>query len=338
MNRYENNWAIYQTDFRYQYRIGTSLVCRHMFLRSKMMFDGFYCLFFLHRSHQVEDPSKDWDKGTDLRWRVLSVWPIAQPDAYRFPGNLRLGSQEQRAPKALKYRPIQPLVFSFSNPCRRPPSPSDLSAFSWKAPWPDRETRWGRLCPLARSEELSQSWPSAALAAARAEWRTASRTVRMCVIHACLLDDFVRLHCCFVLWLYFPDLEQFLLSFRLSPFPHFFFFVAFCLLDKLWRGGFSITSLDIYVLLSYCLEFIFQLYRYTYSPPSLSFLCFLVFSDFSAFQTLCSNGQRSGISTRSWRKRYEFNSFMFTLAQWHDAPSANRSVSCICGLFPEQQK
>lgn len=304
------------------------------------MFDGFYCLLLLHRGHQVEDPSKDWDKGTDLRRRVLAVRPIAQPDAYRFPGNLRLCSQEQRAPKALKYRPIQPLGFSFSIPCRRPPSPSDLSAFYRKAPWPDRETRRGRLCPLARSEELSQSWPSEALGAARVEWRTASRTVRMCVIHACLLDDSVLLHCCFVLWLHFPNLEQFLFSFLLSP--HIFFFFFFLLPFVYWinfDGFFPITSLDIYVLLSYCLEFIFFFIDILTAPhlrPSFALYCFLTFRHSRLFAQMASRAgsppEVGGNATNSTRLRSHWLGGVTPRQRSINELSKLISVLCLCSF------
>lgn len=47
----------------------------------------------------------------------------------------------------------------------------------------------------------SQSRPSALLCTPRVEWRMASRTLRMCVGHACLLDGSVHLLCCVILWI-----------------------------------------------------------------------------------------------------------------------------------------
>lgn len=76
------------------------------------------------RKHQIEDPSKDWDKGLDFRGRVIPVWQILWPDALRLPGPLSLRNPEQRAHKALNIN-LPPVSFFLPprpiHPFLRPP-------------------------------------------------------------------------------------------------------------------------------------------------------------------------------------------------------------------------
>lgn len=51
------------------------------------------------RDHQIEDPSKDWDKGDDSRWRDVPLRKVLQANALRLPGHLC--NSKQRATEAL---------------------------------------------------------------------------------------------------------------------------------------------------------------------------------------------------------------------------------------------
>lgn len=86
-----------------------------------LKFFGFV-FFFPCRNHQIEDPSKDWDKGDDFRRRVIPVWQILWPDARCLPGHLWLHNPEQRAHKALNID-LPPASCFFSPMSETHPSP-----------------------------------------------------------------------------------------------------------------------------------------------------------------------------------------------------------------------
>lgn len=99
--------------------------------------------FHLRRDHQIEDPSKDRDKGDDAGRRNVPLWKVLPPDALRLPGHLR--NPEQRAAEALNIyhtrAPASPLL--------------DLSVL----PQERRDTSW------VLTTEDSRSWPSSGTSA-----------------------------------------------------------------------------------------------------------------------------------------------------------------------------
>lgn len=201
----------------------------------------FFGVFCPCRNHQIEDPSKDWDKGDDFRRCGIPVWQILWPDARCLPGHLWLHNPEQRARKALNID-LPPALCFFSpmseiHPSPRPPhSPPQVvpppsgnnvtQVFLWRKLF---MSSWRLVRSTSGlSTQHSQSWPSLSqqqlLCTLWAEWRTASRTVWVCVVHACLLDGSVHLSS--LLWK--SQLSYCLTLLLFSTFLWFFIFTCFC--------------------------------------------------------------------------------------------------------------
>lgn len=218
-----------------------------------LKFLGFFCPC---RNHQIEDPSKDWDKGDDFRRCVIPVWQILWPDARCLPGHLWLHNPEQRARKALNIDlPPAPCFFSPMSeihPSLRPPhSPPQV------VPPPGQETMWHKSFCDESSSCLVDAWSGPPLAWAhstvspdphcpsssscsalceRSDGRRAERSGCVLFMHAfwMALSTF---HPCFgnlsflIVLLY----RCFLLFFGLLSSPAFVRF-AFCSADKLCGG------------------------------------------------------------------------------------------------------
>lgn len=98
--------------------------------------------FWLRRDHQIEDPSKDRDKGNDVRGYIIPLWKVLQPDALCLLEHLWLRNPEQRAAEALNiyHAPasFSPLSLSETRSSPRPPRSPQV------VPSPGQETTWHR--------------------------------------------------------------------------------------------------------------------------------------------------------------------------------------------------
>lgn len=106
-----------------------------------MLFETFDSgVLCLHRNHQIEDTSKDWDKGDVIGWCVIPLWKILQRDALCLPGHVWLRNPEQRALEALNiYHTrtcLSPMPLSETHSSTRPPRCHQVVLL------PGQETTW----------------------------------------------------------------------------------------------------------------------------------------------------------------------------------------------------
>lgn len=112
------------------------------------------------------------------------------PSAWCAPPSWKSPTPSPRAtgPQGTECLPHSSLFFC---PClRNSPSPTLHTSLLFPGcpvTWPGSNTEQVSSCLAdAWTCQRSQSWPSALLCTPRAEWRTTSWALRMCVVHACL--------------------------------------------------------------------------------------------------------------------------------------------------------